>query len=52
MLYFGIKGGWEKCLEQVKKFIEEYIQQGEYSDMLKHAEAVGYGFADGDIEII
>ncbi|MDE7215763.1 MAG: hypothetical protein K2O08_03045 [Clostridia bacterium] len=51
LLYFEIEGGWEECLEQVETLLEDYLQQGQYSTALKNAEAVGYGFADGDIEI-
>ena len=41
----------EVCLEEVKNLIDSYIEEGKYANVLKNAEAVGYGFADGDIEI-
>ena len=52
LLYFDVKGGWEECLTQVGGLIENYIEQGKYGEKLKDSQAVGYGFADGDIEII
>ena len=52
LLYFYIKKGWEACLQQVGILIEGYMEQGKYGQKLKDAQAVGYGFDDGDIEII
>ena len=52
LLYFDVKGGWEVCLEKVKELVENYIEKGKYGQLLKKAQAVGYGFSDGDIEII
>ncbi len=51
LMYFDMQGGWEVCLEEVKNLIDSYIEEGKYANLLKNAEAVGYGFADGDIEI-
>ena len=51
LMYFDMQGGWEVCLEEVKNLIDSYIEEGQYANVLKNAEAVGYGFADGDIEI-
>ena len=52
LLYFDVKEGWEACLRQVGELIVNYIEQGKYGQKLKDAKAVGYGFDDGDIELI
>lgn len=42
---------WEACLEVFKNIIDEYLNNGKYADVLLNAEAVAYGFVDGDLEI-
>ena len=43
---------WEKCLEKCEKLISEYIQHGEYAQILKYKRAVTVGFVDGDLNVV
>jgi hypothetical protein len=45
-----LKTSWEESLEIVKELISDYLAHGKYSEKLKLAEIVGYGFVDGDLE--
>ncbi|MDR3293485.1 MAG: hypothetical protein LBT20_05225 [Clostridiales bacterium] len=48
---FNMDAEWEECLEAVKGFISDYLEQGKYAQKLKQAEVVAYGFVDGDLEM-
>lgn len=43
--------GCENCLQVIGEYIAEYLENGKYSKNLKQADAVTYGFVDGDLEI-
>ena len=43
---------WETILSKVQEFIRRYLEQGEYSDLMKENQAVAVGFVDGDLEIV
>lgn len=43
---------WEKCLEKCEKLISEYIQHGEYAQILMYKKAVTVGFVDGDLNVV
>jgi hypothetical protein len=50
--YFHMDAEWEECLAAVETFITDYLEKGKYADKLKKAEAVAFGFVDGDSEIL
>lgn len=43
---------WEDGLSFITKMIEEYLQNGKYTNILQKLQAVGVGFVDGDIELL
>jgi shikimate kinase len=43
---------WEEVLETMTVYVEKYLEEGKYADMLKSYDAVGIGFVDGDITIV
>ena len=42
----------ENVLETMTQYVEKYLIEGKYADLLKDSEAVGIGFVDGDIIIV
>lgn len=43
---------WKKGLIYMKKIIERYLEEGKYASRIKGVDAIGFGFVDGDNEII
>lgn len=43
---------WDKVLEEVICVLNEYLEKGKYSEVLKSKCGVGVGFVDGDIVIL
>lgn len=43
---------YKKVPETVIPFIKRYLEEGNYSSVLKAAEGVGIGFVSGNIEIV
>lgn len=43
---------WEKGLEVFSALIKRYLNEGNYSSILKSKTGIGAGFTDGDIEIL
>ena len=43
---------WDEALDTMVDILKKYLNEGKYSDLMKSKNAVGIGFADGDIEII
>ena len=43
---------WDEALDTMVDILTKYLNEGKYADLLKSKNAVGIGFADGDIEII
>lgn len=43
---------WEDGLNYIRKLVEQYLNEGRNTYILKSANAVGIGFVDGDIDII
>lgn len=44
--------GWESILQEVFSILQEYLDNGKYSELLKSFNGVGVGFVDGDMEIL
>lgn len=42
----------QRGMEFICSLINEYLENGKYSDKLKSSNAVGAGFVDGDIEVL
>ena len=51
-LCWRAEADWEDVLETMIVYIERYLCDGRYADVLKSSEAVGVGFVDGDITIV
>ena len=49
---FEFSADWEEILEITKRMIEQYLEEGVYSDKFCSYEAVAAGFVDGDLRII
>ena len=43
---------WQKQIKILKSCIEQYLQNGKYSQMLLSKQGIGYGFVDGDLHIL
>lgn len=43
---------WEKCLENMKSNLQDYISNGSKSAVLKSVSGIGIGFVDGDMEVL
>lgn len=43
---------WEAVFAEICEVLKQYLEKGEYADVLKSRQGVGVGFVDGDIEII
>ncbi len=44
--------GWQTALELITSLVNEYLDRGKYSHILKASQAVGIGFVDGDLSIL
>ena len=51
-LSWSAETDWENVLETMTVYVEKYLEEGKYADMLKSYDAVGIGFVDGDITIV
>ncbi len=51
-LSWSAETDWEEVLETMTQYVEKYLVEGKYADLLKESEAVGIGFVDGDITIV
>ncbi|MBQ9746896.1 MAG: hypothetical protein IJW21_08760 [Clostridia bacterium] len=51
-LSWSAETDWENVLETMTQYVEKYLIEGKYADLLKDSEAVGIGFVDGDIIIV
>ena len=51
-LSWSAETDWEEILETMTQYVEKYLAEGKYADVLKDTEAVGIGFVDGDITIV
>ena len=51
-LSWSAETDWEEVLETMTQYVEKYLVEGKYADVLKDTEAVGIGFVDGDITIV
>ncbi len=51
-LSWSAETDWEEVLETMTQYVEKYLVEGKYADLLKEYEAVGIGFVDGDITIV
>ena len=51
-LSWSAETDWENVLETMTQYVEKYLIEGKYADLLKDSEAVGIGFVDGDITIV
>ena len=51
-LSWTAKTDWSEILETMTQYVEKYLVDGKYADLLKEYEAVGIGFVDGDINIV
>ena len=43
---------WEEVLEYMVSELNQYLENGKYSELLKSKSGVGVGFVDGNIEIL
>lgn len=43
---------WDSVLQNMMGVLQNYLQTGQYADLLKSKSGVGIGFVDGDIEIL
>ena len=43
---------WDSVLEEISSVLKEYLEKGNYADVLKRRAGVGVGFVDGDVEIL
>ena len=43
---------WDDILEEMIQIIKQYLEQGQYSSVLKKYLGVGIGFVDGDGELL
>ncbi len=43
---------WEKVLCTGKELVMQYLNEGQFSELLKSFQAVAVGFVDGDLEIL
>lgn len=43
---------WNKILKEITSILNEYLDNGEFSNILKNSKGIGVGFVDGDIEIL
>ena len=51
-LSWSAETDWENVLETMTEYVEKYLEEGKYADMLRSYDAVGIGFVDGDITIV
>ena len=51
-LSWSAETNWESVLETMTVYVEKYLEEGKYADVLKSYDAVGIGFVDGDITIV
>jgi len=51
-LSWSAETDWEEVLETMTQYVEKYLEEGQYAELLKDSEAVGIGFVDGDITIV
>ena len=51
-LSWSAETDWENVLETMTVYVEKYLEEGKYADVLKSYDAVGIGFVDGDITIV
>lgn len=51
-LSWSAETDWESVLETMTVYVEKYLEEGKYADVLKSYDAVGIGFVDGDITIV
>ena len=51
-LSWSAETDWETVLETMTQYVEKYLEDGKYADILKDSDAVGIGFVDGDITIV
>ena len=43
---------WDVVLEDMCTVLRQYLENGEYANILKSKEGIGIGFVDGDVEIL
>src|SRR5882762_6672025 len=43
---------WPDWLEALKALVDEYIESGSRSDILRNSQGVGIGFVDGDMYLL
>lgn len=51
-LTIQLKSEWNEILDMFSGYIKEYLNNGQYSDVLKSYKAVAVGFVDGDLNIL
>ena len=44
--------GWKHAQELFTEMVNEYLENGRYSAILRSREAVGIGFVDGELELL
>ena len=43
---------WAEGLRFLTNIVNEYLEHGNYSEVLKRVKVVGIGFVDGDIDVV
>lgn len=43
---------WEKQLSSFRSLLERYLKKGKYASLLKEKKGLGFGFVDGDMNLI
>lgn len=43
---------WEKQLSSFRSHLEKYLKKGKYAGLLKEKKGLGFGFVDGDMNLI
>ena len=51
-LSWSAETDWQEVQETMIQYVERYLANGKFADVLKETEAVGIGFVDGDITIV
>lgn len=52
LLTWNKEAEWDVVLEEMSIVLKQYLENGEYANILKSKEGIGIGFVDGDVEIL
>ena len=52
LYYWKEQGGWKQALSTAMEMVNKYMDESDFSELLKSYDGIGIGFVDGDIEIM